>query len=151
MVTMGSITAFRGIFAGQGPQSLGTDHQVPSSFKRLLSRLGLTRKTAKSSVPEVPEVPQGAHLPDDSISHATLKGLRTFIRRYGRGAGHTTVGLESDTDPLDEYHNFQRDQGKTRQNQIFAMREWSTVSTKVPVTGSTKVGGWNHIVSSLLT
>jgi len=50
-----------------------------------------------------------------SIAHATLTGVRTFIRRYRRDPTDSSISMvqESNYDPWEDYHNFQREQGRS--------------------------------------
>lgn len=122
---MGSVTAFRGIFAGQilgdttdNSRSGRLGRRIRSWFRSSQRQRGLEPIGSDSGEAQAPAIV------DDSLSRATLKGLRTFIRRYNREPGNTTVDSrisEMSYNPQDEYHNFQRQQGG---GQAHSLREW---------------------------
>ncbi|KAF2477223.1 uncharacterized protein BDR25DRAFT_300235 [Lindgomyces ingoldianus] len=148
-ICMGSITAFRGIFASHssssnnrtpdGEKSLGNEG---SFLDRLLLRIGLSRKSkTKTTHPSWLhatgdiERNSGPRIQDDSITHATMRGLKTFIRRHGREPGNnTTLGsVHSEFDPLAEYHDFQRhgqSGSKEGSGRVGSVREWNSMSEK---------------------
>ena len=120
-VLMGSISAFRAVFAGQGSPE---ESSHPSLIYRIMKRLGLYG-TSSSGVVEQADERNWPSSPEHT--RATLVSLREFIRRHNRESGHTT--LESNDDLQDPYHEFIRQQREDQNSgqdlwQSFRMPDW---------------------------
>jgi hypothetical protein len=143
-VSMGYITAFRGIFADKGPSPAQNGEGEVSGFRRWLIKLKISRRSSASSHSwrkgESRMIrDRNMRIQQDSITHATLRGLRTFIKRYNRGPGNTTITLDSGTDPLQEYHEYQRQRDREMHN-VMALEDWTSTTSNTKATDSDKVG-----------
>ena len=114
-VIMGSVTALRTVFASH-IHSRGTDN-TGDSWSKLFSRLKSlfrredsasdlsgTQSTTRTEKQLLPAMGTGI----------TMRGLRTFIRRYQRDPGATTRNETLDDtqfDPFESYHNYIRNDG----------------------------------------
>jgi hypothetical protein len=117
-VLMGSITAFRNVFGTQLAEEQRNRSPYTTYFARFWSWLGVSSSSKPSKqTPSFVDTNIGVQVPNASITHATLRGLKTFIRRHRRAPGNTTVSIDSNYDPLMEYHNFQR-QGGVQMSQL---------------------------------
>lgn len=114
-VLMGGVTAFRTVFSRQPhDEESQQKERHTSSLLQYVKRL-ISRSKTSSSSDRDDKMEQPIVISDRAVPTATLKGLRTFIRRNGRDPGHTTIDetLNSSAyDPLESYHNFKRHEQK---------------------------------------
>lgn len=108
-VLMGGVTALRTVFATQDRERKRRNTNSLSSslyyrFRRFIKR-------SESPYNESPSLigPNGEFLAGPQTG-GTLKGVKTFIRRFNRTAGVTTYASRDDPDynTLDDYHSFRR-------------------------------------------
>lgn len=110
-VLMGGVTAFRTVFARQVRDDDKAKGRRSNStlYEYVLRFFGKSRPADSEISSSVGEKKEG--FLQGPRTGASLKGLRTFIRRHDREPGHTTVEdtMASCTyDPLESYHNFKR-------------------------------------------
>ncbi|ORX99200.1 hypothetical protein BCR34DRAFT_139961 [Clohesyomyces aquaticus] len=111
-VIMGGLTAFRTMFSREvrSQESSGSSKAINHYIRRLF-RKSPGNESSVATSQEAKGPLQGP------IAGASMKGLRTFIRRNNREPGHTTIEesmINSKYDPLESYHNFQREHRKSR-------------------------------------
>lgn len=115
-VMLGSISALRKVFATL-PNDRSRENENRPIFLIHYEFIKRTLTWRKSSSTE--DDPKSTpHLSDGNRTQPTLKGLRTFIRRHERSAGHTT--LNSTTSELEDYHKFKKREGDNNQPQYEA-------------------------------
>lgn len=108
-VLMGGLTAFRIVFASHVREAGKRKMMNTTSFYQRFK--GFWIKTSKdSNTLRNSEEKQNGFLAGPATG-GTLKGLRTFIRKNGRGTGDTTIDadesmLNSKYDPLESYHHY---------------------------------------------
>lgn len=111
-VIMGGVTAFRTVFAAQSrdDDKSRSGKSASTLYEYVLRLFGKTRQSNSSVASSGIEEKKRGFLSGPRTG-ASLKGMRTFIRRNGRDPGHTTVNetlADSTYDPLESYHNFVR-------------------------------------------
>jgi hypothetical protein len=112
------MTAFRTVFARHG-----RERDTPGSGSTLVDyvlRL-FGKKKETSHAGETNEGLRRGPILEDIRTGGTLKGLRTFIRRFDRKPGETTLQDstgDSTLDPLESYHHFKK------QEEESDVKEW---------------------------
>ena len=116
-VLMGGLTAFRTVFARQVREGDESGSRRHGSFllAQVFRFLGKNKENQESGSP-IDRKKKDSFL-GALRTGATLKGLRTFIRRHERQTGQTTLHDslgDSTYDPLESYHNFKRQEEGNR-------------------------------------
>ncbi|KAF2792260.1 hypothetical protein K505DRAFT_418567 [Melanomma pulvis-pyrius CBS 109.77] len=110
-VMLGSISALRKVFATlPNDRSRENENRPIILIHYDLLKRTLSWKKSSSIKDDQKSTPQ---LSDGNRTQPTLRGLRTFIRRHERSAGHTT--LNSIASEVEDYHNFKKREGDNNQ------------------------------------
>jgi hypothetical protein len=160
-VLMGCITAMRTVFA----PSSGINSHGSSIYVRIKKFLHLStggedddeKYNGSETHKTEPKFLGGLR------TGATFNGLRTFIRRYDREPGQTTIGnsqLSMTVDPVEEYHNFQRGHARVDSRETENSRDFRTATPETGSRSSTTTGmdvlqlffslGWQLTIPQLL-